>query len=94
MNTYRSEVRPAPLSFQKILLSLWHAACALRWHGACAVPLAGPSGLILYAGGFARPGFLVWKLKKRVHFGSQKRPEVHQARMIFSCFSGKMRHGR
>jgi hypothetical protein len=94
MNTYRSEMRPAPSSSQKILLSLWHAACVSRWHGACPVPLAGPSRAILYAGGFARPSFLVWKLKKRVHFGSQNRPEVYQARMIFSCFSGKMRHGR
>jgi hypothetical protein len=48
----------------------------------------------LYAGGFARPGFLVGKWKKGVHFGSQTPPEVHQARMIFSGFSGKMRHGR
>jgi hypothetical protein len=94
MNTYRSEVRPAPSSFEKILLSLWHAACASRWHGACAVDNLGSSLANLYAGGFARPGFLVWKLKKRVHFGSQKRPEVHRKRMIFSCFSGKMRHGR
>jgi hypothetical protein len=64
MNTYRSEVRPAPSSFQKILLSLWHAACVSRWHGACAVPLAGPSGLILYAGGFARLALVVGKLQK------------------------------
>lgn len=64
MNTYRSEVCPAPSSFQKILLSLWHAACASRWHGACVVPLAGPSGPILYAGGFARPALVVGKLQK------------------------------
>jgi hypothetical protein len=94
MNTYQSEVRPAPSSFQKILLSVWRAACALRWHGDCAVDNRGSSPADLYAGGFARPGFLVGKLKKGVHFGSQNRPEVHQARMIFSCFSGKMRHGR
>jgi hypothetical protein len=94
MNTYLAEVRPAPSSFEKILLSLWHAACVSSWHGACAVDNRGSSPADLYAGGFARPSFLVWKLKKRVHFGSQNRPEVHQARMIFSCFSGKMRHGR
>jgi len=64
MSNYRSEVRLAPSSFQKILLPVWHAACALRWHGACAVPLAGPSRPVLYAGGFARPGLVVWKFEK------------------------------
>jgi hypothetical protein len=64
MNTYLAEVRPAPSSFEKILLSLWHAACVSRWHGACVVPLVGPSRAILYAGGFARPALVVGKLQK------------------------------
>ncbi len=70
MNNYRSEVRQAPSNSSEnpCLKLARRLRIGLARH--LRMPLAGPSRPEPYAGGFARPALVVWKLLKGATFFS------------------------